>query len=206
VPSALTAPPASPSSFQDKHQLRRKAREHRQKLALDHPPPLAGEKASRQVLAGLAFPAGSVVSAYWAMGDELNAQFLIRHLHEAGCVIGLPVVVGKGQPLLFRRWTPETKFIPGGFGTQIPSPDEPEVVPERLIVPLLSFDAAGYRLGYGGGFYDRTLAKLRGLGPVTAIGFAYAGQEVDAVPREDFDQQLDWLATEVSMRRFGERF
>jgi 5-formyltetrahydrofolate cyclo-ligase len=153
----------------------------------------------------VAFPRGCVVSAYWAMGDELNAQFLIRHLHEAGCVIGLPVVLGKGQPLLFRRWTPETKFIPGGFGTQIPSPDEPEVVPQRLIVPLLAFDAAGYRLGYGGGFYDRTLAKLRGLGPVSAIGFAYAGQEVDAVPREDFDQQLDWLATEVSMRRFGER-
>ena len=103
------------------------------------------------------------------------------------------------------RWRPETRFIPGGFGTQIPSPEEPEVVPERLIVPLLAFDASGYRLGYGGGFYDRTLAKLRALGPVTAIGFAYAGQEVAAVPREDYDQQLDWLATEHAMRRPAQR-
>ena len=204
MPSALTAPPASPSAH-DKHQLRRKAREHRQTLALHHPPPLAGEKAARQVLAAITFPFGSVVSAYWAMGDELDGQFLIRHLHEAGCVIGLPVVVAKGQPLVFRRWRPETRFIPGGFGTQIPSPEEPEVVPERLIVPLLAFDASGYRLGYGGGFYDRTLAKLRALGPVTAIGFAYAGQEVETVPREDYDQQLDWLATEHAMRRPAQR-
>jgi 5-formyltetrahydrofolate cyclo-ligase len=201
VPSALTAPPASPSSSNDKHRLRRHAREQRQKLALRHPPPLAGETAAGHVLAGFEFPPGSVVSVYWAMGDELDGRFLIRRLHEKGCVIGLPVVVAKGRPLVFRRWTPQTRFVPGGFGTQIPSPEEPEVVPERLIVPLLAFDAAGYRLGYGGGFYDRTLAKLRALGPVTAIGFAYAGQEVEAVPREDFDQQLDWLATEQSMRR-----
>ena len=72
-----------------------------------------------------------------------------------------------------------------------------------LIVPLLAFDSIGYRLGYGGGFYDRTLAKLRARGPVHAIGYAYAGQEVDAVPRESYDQPLDWLATEESLRPGG---
>jgi 5-formyltetrahydrofolate cyclo-ligase len=201
VPSALTAPPTSPFRPSEKQRLRRDARERRRALALHHPPPIAGEETARHVLAGLTFPAGSVVSAYWAMGDELDGEFLIRRLHEAGCIIGLPVVVAKGQPLVFRRWTPATRFVPGGFGTQVPSPDEPEVTPERLIVPLLAFDSGGYRLGYGGGFYDRTLAKLRGLGTVCAIGFAYAGQEVDSVPRESFDQQLDWLATETSLRR-----
>ena len=203
MPSAVTAPPTSPTLIQQKHRLRGEARERRQKLALHYPPPLAGEKAACRILAGLDFPAGAVVSAYWAMGDELDCRALIQSLHESGCVIGLPVVVGKGQPLVFRRWTPETSFIPGGFGTQIPSPDSPEVLPERLIVPLLAFDSIGYRLGYGGGFYDRTLAKLRARGPVHAIGYAYAGQEVDAVPRESYDQPLDWLATEESLRPVG---
>jgi 5-formyltetrahydrofolate cyclo-ligase len=203
VPSAVTAPPTSPTLIQQKHRLRGEARERRQKLALHYPPPLAGEKAARRILVGLDFPAGSVVSAYWAMGDELDCRALIQSLHDSGCVIGLPVVVGKGQPLVFRRWTPETRFIPGGFGTQIPGPDSPEVLPERLIVPLLAFDSIGYRLGYGGGFYDRTLAKLRARGPVHAIGYAYAGQEVDAVPRESYDQPLDWLATEESLRPVG---
>ena len=77
------------------------------------------------------------------------------------------------------------------------------MLPERLIVPLLAFDSIGYRLGYGGGFYDRTLAKLRARGPVHAIGYAYAGQEVDAVPRESYDQPLDWLATEEFLRPVG---
>jgi 5-formyltetrahydrofolate cyclo-ligase len=202
VPSAVTAPPTSPlpSQHEHKHRLRAEARERRQKLARDHPPPLAGEKAARRILAELQFPAGSVVSAYWAMGDELDCRALIQSLHDSGCVIGLPVVVAKGQPLVFRRWTPESSLIPGGFGTQIPHPDSPEVLPERLIVPLLAFDSIGYRLGYGGGFYDRTLAKLRALGPVHAIGYAYAGQEVDVVPRESYDQPLDWMATEEFLR------
>jgi len=102
----VTAPPTSSSLIQYKHRLRGEARERRQKLALDHPPPLAGEEAGRRILAGLDFPQGSVVSAYWAMGDELDCRALIQSLHDSGCAIGLPVVVGKGQPLVFRRWTP----------------------------------------------------------------------------------------------------
>ncbi len=131
----------------------------------DHPPPLAGEKAARRILAGLDFPPG--FRGLGLLGHGRRARLPRRSSRacmSSGCVIGLPVVVGKGQPLVFRRWTPETTLIPGGFGTQIPSPDSPEVLPERLIVPLLAFDSIGYRLGYGGGFYDRTLAKLRALG------------------------------------------
>src|SRR5262249_54335272 len=145
VPSALTAPPAFPA--QHKNQLRRDAKERRQKLAQHHPPPLAGGAAARPPLPAHEFPPRTRLSAYWAMGDELDGQLLIRTLHERGCTIGLPVVVAKGQPLVFRRWTPETRFIPGGFNTQVPGPEEPEIMPERLIVPLLAFDSAGYRLG-----------------------------------------------------------
>lgn len=196
MPSAVTAPPTSSSLIQHKLRLRGEARERRQRLALHHPPALAGEKAARRILAGLDFPQGSVVSAYWAMGDELDCRALIQSLHDSGCVIGLPVVVGKGQPLVFRRWTPETHFIPGGFGTQIPTPDSPEVLPERLIVPLLAFDAVGYRLGYGGGFYDRTLAGLRAKKTITAVGVGFNDQLVPQVPHGPSDQRLDWLLTD----------
>ena len=202
MPSASTASPTSLLA-QDKSKLRREARERRREFALAESPAAAGEKAADNLLAAVAFPAGSVVSVFWPMGDEIDSRPLMHRLYQSGCRIGLPVVVEKCQPLVFRRWTPETRVVPGGLNTQIPGPDEPEVVPERLIVPLLAFDRLGYRLGYGGGFYDRTLHRLRQAGAVTAIGFAYAGQEIAAVPRGGFDQPVDWLATETFVRRVG---
>jgi 5-formyltetrahydrofolate cyclo-ligase len=201
VPSAMTAPPGSLLS--EKDQLRRNASQRRRLLAAAEAPALAGEKAAERIMAEAGIPAGAIVSAYWPMGDELDPRPLIRRLHRAGHVIGLPVVVAKGQPLAFRHWTPETRFVPGGFKTEVPEPGAPEVVPSLLIVPLLAFDGAGYRLGYGGGFYDRTLAKLRALAPVQAIGFAYADQGVALVPHADYDQPLDAIATERFYRRIG---
>jgi 5-formyltetrahydrofolate cyclo-ligase len=171
VPSAATAPPTD--LIQDKIQLRTEAGRRRQELARAHSPASAGEKAASNILAAFEFPSGTIVSAYWPMGSELDTRHLIHRLYEGGCRIGLPVVVAKGEPLIFRRWAPETRFIPGDFHTQVPSPDEPEVVPERL----------------------------RQLGPVTAIGLAYASQEVPRVPRAAYDQPLDWLATETFARR-----
>jgi 5-formyltetrahydrofolate cyclo-ligase len=197
----MTAPPAS--LLDDKIQLRRTAFQRRAELAAGEAPASAGRAAAQQILKTIAIPSGARAAAYWPMGHELDPRPLIERLHAAGCAIGLPVIVSKGQPLVFRRWTPETRFVPGGFKTEVPEPGNPEILPEILIVPLLAFDRQGYRLGYGGGFYDRTLAKLRALHPVTAIGFAYAGQEVDAVPRADYDQRLDWLATERSIEQVG---
>ncbi|MEA2782139.1 MAG: 5-formyltetrahydrofolate cyclo-ligase [Rhodospirillaceae bacterium] len=201
MPSAHTAPPAS--LVDEKSELRRVAFERRRELAAREAPAEAGRKIAERVLETIPIPAGTAVSAYWPMGDELDPRPLIERLHAAGCSVGLPIIVAKGQPLSFRCWTPDTRFVAGGFRTQVPEPGCPEVVPSLLVVPLLAFDRRGYRLGYGGGFYDRTLAKLRALGPVTAVGFAYAGQEVDVVPRDDYDQPLDWLATERSVVRLG---
>ena len=202
MPSAPTAPPAS--LVQDKLDFRRAAFARREALARAEAPAAAGAKAALLFLAGITVTPGRIVSAFWPMGDEIDPRPLMERLHAAGIVIGLPVVVAKGAPLVFRRWRPGTRLVPGGFKTEVPSPEEPELTPSLLIVPLLAFDRRGYRLGYGGGFYDRTLAKLRDARRgVTAVGFAYAGQEVEAVPRAHYDQRLDWLATERSLQRIA---
>ena len=109
--------------------------------------------------------------------------------------VGVPVIEGRGLPLRFRAWRPDCGLTEGPFGVRIPV-DGAEIAPEVLIVPLLAFDRTGVRLGYGGGYYDRTLARLRAAGSVIAVGFAYAAQEADALPREATDAPLDAIVTE----------
>jgi len=206
MPSAMTAPPASlPSAslIEEKAAFRRRMSLIRRDLAATQAPGEAGTRAADLFFRQFTLPEGAIVSAYWPMGDELDPRPLIHRAQEAGHSVGLPVVVGKGQPLIFRDWTPETRFVPGGFKTEVPEPSAPEVVPSIRMVPLLAFDLAGYRLGYGGGFYDRTLTRLRAAGRITAIGFAYEGQLVDAVPRAEYDQPLDAILTERSFRRIS---
>jgi 5-formyltetrahydrofolate cyclo-ligase len=137
-----------------------------------------------------------VVSAYWPMGDELDVRPLLHGLHALGCRIGLPIVTPRGTPLIFRAWTPETPMEAGVFGTSHPVPDM-RVTPELVIAAFLAFDRRGWRLGYGGGYYDRTLAKLRGEGPVLAVGVGYDAQEVAEVPITPSDERLDWVVTET---------
>ncbi len=109
--------------------------------------------------------------------------------------VGVPVIPGTAQPLVFRSWRPDAILVAGAFGALIPESGD-DIVPDVLIVPLLAFDRLGYRLGYGGGFYDRTLERLRATRPVTAIGFAFAAQEIESVPTELTDQKLDLIVTE----------
>lgn len=144
--------------------------------------------------------AGRPVSFYMPMRSEIDPRPAMVRAVLRGPVL-LPVAEGR-NPLVFREWRPGTRMIKGGFGEEIPAEDCPEGTPEVLVVPLLHFDGAGNRLGYGGGYYDRTLAKLRAAGPVTAIGFAFAAQEVDRVPTEPTDQPLDAIVTETGVRWF----
>jgi len=102
---------------------------------------------------------------------------------------------------VFRAWRPEDPLEPAGFGTRVPLENQPELTPEFLIVPLLAFDRAGYRLGYGGGFFDRSLARLKDMGTTLAVGVAYAAQEVADVPRDSHDQPVDWIVTEAEAIR-----
>lgn len=136
-----------------------------------------------------------VVSGFMPYKSEISIVPLLNRLRRQGWVTALPVVLGAGLPLEFRAWAPGDKLVPGVWDIPIPEKAD-EVFPDVLLVPGLLYDRAGYRLGYGGGFYDRTLVKLRQMQPVTAVGVAYHAQLVDAVPRAGYDQPLDFIMTE----------
>ena len=117
--------------------------------------------------------------------------------------VAVPEIVGPGRPLLFRRWTPGCALTVGPYGAMVPATGA-VVEPEAVIVPLVAFDGLFHRIGYGGGFYDRTLAALRLRRPVFAVGFAYAGQEAAALPVEPTDARLDAIVTEAGLRLHGD--
>jgi 5-formyltetrahydrofolate cyclo-ligase len=160
----------------------------------------AGQGQAAEILADvLADHRGKVLSGYMAMRTEIDPTAAMER-HDGP--VGVPVIMGKAQPLRFREWSPGCAMVPGEFGAAVPA-DGAWLEPEVLIVPLLAFDARGFRLGYGGGFYDRTLAGLRARHPVLAVGFAFAAQEVAEVVIDAFDQPLDMVVTERGVRRFG---
>ena len=143
----------------------------------------------------------AVVSAFAPMADELRIWPLLRRLSADGIRLALPVMQGKGNPLLFRAWAPGDAMDSGVWGIAEPKADKPALDPDVLLMPLLAFDRQGWRLGYGGGFYDRTLQGLRARKPVIAVGLGYDELEVDAVPRLDYDQRLDWVLTPSGPRK-----
>ncbi|MEX0281250.1 MAG: 5-formyltetrahydrofolate cyclo-ligase [Arenibacterium sp.] len=116
--------------------------------------------------------------------------------------VGVPVIEAEAQPLVFSLWEPDGEMVAGQFGAQIPA-ERRLIVPQIVIVPLVAFDRQGGRLGYGGGFYDRTLEGLRAVGPVLAVGFAYAAQEAEGLPLEATDQPLDVIVTEAEVIEIG---
>jgi 5-formyltetrahydrofolate cyclo-ligase len=144
---------------------------------------------------------GVPISGYLPIRTEIDPRPAMAGAAAHGPV-AVPVIQGTGQPLLFSRWTPDCALRDGPFGAQVPLVDE-FIEPEILIVPLVAFDRAGGRLGYGGGFYDRTLQLLRGARPETlAIGFAYNAQEADRLPLEPTDESLDMVVTEDRVLTF----
>ncbi|OJT97922.1 MAG: 5-formyltetrahydrofolate cyclo-ligase [Alphaproteobacteria bacterium 65-7] len=177
----------------NKTELRRAARERRYALA---------DKTFAAAIArhagALAIPKGAIVGAYHALPDEADPALLIERLVALGCHAAFPRVAGRGLPLEFHRIPDGEVLAPGAFGIHEPMDIWPRAVPDVLLVPLLAFDGTGRRLGYGGGFYDRTLEILK----VPAIGIAYAGQEVSSLPAEPHDMALDAILTEHGLRRF----
>lgn len=154
--------------------------------------------AAQRFLAAIPVRAGQAVAGYWPMDDELDPRPLMQALQQRGAILLLPgIAARKAQPLVFRRWDAISTAPPAGrYGIPAPPEDAPMLVPDILIVPLVGFDAAGHRLGMGGGFYDATLAALRAGGPVLAVGYAFAVQQVAELPSGPLDERLDWVVTE----------
>ena len=140
-------------------------------------------------------PDGTTVALYWPIGTEVDPRPLAETLHRSGRLLVLPAVIAPRTPLSFRPWTPGDALEDGPLGTRQPAGIE-TWRPDTVLVPLLGFDRSGNRLGYGGGFYDRTLRALRADGPIRAVGAAFAVQELSAVPVGEHDQPLDAVITE----------
>jgi 5-formyltetrahydrofolate cyclo-ligase len=180
--------------------MRRRLRALRRALAANR------EEASQQAatLAPLGlWPAAAVVAGYLAMETELDPAPLLRRLAAAGARILLPVVTARDAALVFREAVERKDLVADLAGLPAPPPWSPPRVPALVITPLLAFDRTGGRLGQGGGYYDRTLRDLRRQGPVTAVGFAFAGQEVERAPRGPCDERLDGVLTERGYIEFG---
>jgi 5-formyltetrahydrofolate cyclo-ligase len=177
-----------------KKQLRESA-----KLARAHVFRRHGDAAAQRIATqGLSFAAprpGAIVSAFAAIGEEIDPAPLLLRLRAEGFRICLPVMQGKSRPLIFRAWDAGDPMAERRWGIREPLPSALEVDPDIVLTPLLAFDRMGYRLGYGAGFFDRTLLSMRERKPIVAIGLAYDEQEVDAVPHLDYDQRLDWVLT-----------
>jgi 5-formyltetrahydrofolate cyclo-ligase len=137
-----------------------------------------------------------VIGAYVAIHDELHPGPLLERLSASGHIIGLPATPSLTAPIEFRAWRPGEPLVRGRMNIPEPSPEAPEVFPDLLLVPPVAFDRRCYRIGYGAGFYDRTIPILRRMHPLFTLGLAFACQEVDRIPDEQHDVPLDAIATE----------
>jgi 5-formyltetrahydrofolate cyclo-ligase len=178
----------------DKDKFRQEAIARRDAL------PTEMRKAAADTIAACGFPLlfspGVTVSGFMPLKSEINPLPLMQKLAEQGARLALPIVAGRGKPLVMRQWAWGEPLASGVWGIREPKPDAPQVDPDILLVPLLAFDRTGHRIGYGAGYYDMTIAELRAKKPVTAIGIAFAAQEIAAVPATPRDARLDLVLTE----------
>jgi 5-formyltetrahydrofolate cyclo-ligase len=169
---------------------------------------LSGEERSRaaETIAARPFPVavppGAIVSGFFPIRSEINPLPLMRRLAADGAGLALPVVDVRGKPLILRAYKVGDALISGQWGISEPAPGAPEVIPDIMIVPLAAFDRSGHRIGYGAGYYDMTITRARGLKPVTAIGIAFAAQEIARVPATPRDARLDLVLTELGVIDF----
>jgi 5-formyltetrahydrofolate cyclo-ligase len=188
------SPVCAMSSGMDKAGLRQAARARRE-AAHRAAPAATPIQFAKLFFAAVPVPPGATVAAYMRTEAEADPAPIVDELRRRGHVIAMPSVEGKGA-LVFRLFDDETRFVAGSYGIPMPSKSARSLDPDLLIVPLIAFDRSGHRLGYGAGYYDRTLEKLKKIKPILTVGLAYAVQEVDSIPHEAHDQPLDWIVTE----------
>ncbi|MDP9195768.1 MAG: 5-formyltetrahydrofolate cyclo-ligase [Pseudomonadota bacterium] len=179
----------------DKKSLRKDLLALRPHLAQKFPD--AGRQIVARILADIPVGTGDIVAGYMPVRGEVDIRPALEALHQRGIRCVLPAVREKRTALQFRLWSPSAPMEPGVYGIPMPVEGSPPAVPTVLLAPMVGFDRQGWRLGYGAGEYDRTLAALRQAGPVRAVGIAMADQEVaDGIPHEGHDQKMDWIVTE----------
>jgi 5-formyltetrahydrofolate cyclo-ligase len=178
-----------------KSNLRATALAARDALSAEHRAAAALAVAARGL--PFAIAAGSIVSGYSPIRGEIDPVPLMRALAGQGARLALPAVMARGKSLAFRAWAAGDRLMLGPLGIPEPSPAAAEMIPDIMLVPLAAFDRAGHRIGYGAGHYDYTLAHLRKLKPIAAIGLGFAVQEIEAVPALPHDVALDYVLTET---------
>ena len=169
--------------------------------------PVAERQAAAETIAARAFPVavtGKIVSGFFPMKSEISPLPLLRKLADAGAQLALPAIAGRGKPLIMRAWAFGAPLKSGQWGIREPTADAAEVAPDILLVPLACFDRSGQRIGYGAGYYDMTIHALRAKKPVTAIGVAFAAQEIPSVPATERDERLDLVLTEREVIDFAD--
>lgn len=181
-----------------KKQLREQALARRDALSPDY------RQRAAETLAEAPFPVevpkGAIVAGFFPMKTEISPLPLMRKLAAGGALLALPRIRGRGHPLSMRAWSFGAALVPGQWGIREPAPDAPEVAPDILIVPFAAYDRSGYRVGYGAGYYDRTIATLQAKKKVVTVGFGCVAQEIEACPVEEHDKQLDFIVTEQGIR------
>ena len=177
-----------------------KAAIRREALARRDGLPADMRAAAAQAIAERPFPiamaADAIVSGFMPLKSEINPIPLMRRLADAGAQLALPAIARRGQPLTMRAYSFGQPLASGVWGIREPGPDARELFPDIVIAPLLAFDRSGHRVGYGAGYYDMTIARLRSMKPVIAIGIAFAAQEVPELPKTPRDEKLDFMLTE----------
>ena len=162
--------------------------------------PAAERAKAAEIIATRPFPvamnAGMIVSGFMPLKTEINPLPLMRSLAAQGARLALPAIDGRGKPLIMRAFAFGDELASGQWGIREPKADTPDVAPDVLLVPLLAFDRTGHRIGYGAGYYDMTIARLRAMKPVVAVGIAFAAQEIGEVPVTPRDARLDLVLTE----------
>jgi 5-formyltetrahydrofolate cyclo-ligase len=177
-------------------------------LALRDALPAAERQAAAEAIAKREFPVaitpGIIVSGFSPLKTEINPIPLLRKLAAAGAKLALPCIAGRGKPLIMRAWDFGAAMASGQWGIREPMPDAEEVAPDKKNVPLACFDRAGHRIGYGAGYYDMTIHALRAKKKITAVGIAFAAQEIPQVPATERDETLDLVLTERETIDFRE--
>ena len=189
----MSSPPASPGT----QKATRRAAALAARDALND----AQRAAAAQAIAARGLPfaiaPGTIVSGYSPIRSEIDPVPLMRALAGKGARLALPAVMARGKSLAFRAWAAGDRLMLGPLGILEPSPAAAELIPDIMLVPLAAFDRAGHRIGYGAGHYDFTLAHLRKVKPIAAIGVAFAVQEIETVPALPHDVALDYVLTET---------